>query len=106
MRTSRHILRTETGRYGQQRLERFARRCQVCGSGDVEDEFQFVFKCEAYTDIRHVYISSYYYRRPSVIQLISLLNSSTTSALNKHAIFYLKNHTSKGIRYLTDCYIV
>ena len=43
MRTSGHILRIETGRYDQQRLERFERCCQVCGSGDVEDEFHFVF---------------------------------------------------------------
>ena len=51
-RTSGHILRIEKGRYGQQRLERC---CQVCGSGDVEDEFHFfhAFKCESYADIRH-----------------------------------------------------
>ena len=36
MRTSGHILRTETGNYGQQRLERC---CQVCGSGHVEFHF-------------------------------------------------------------------
>ena len=41
MHTSRHILRIKTGRYGQQRLERFERRCQVCDSGDIEDEFHF-----------------------------------------------------------------
>jgi len=72
MLTSGHILRIETGRHGQQRLERFERCCQVCGSGDVEDEFHFVFKCEVYADIRHVYINSYYYRRPSVMKLLSL----------------------------------
>jgi len=92
MRTSEHILRIETRRYGQQRLERFERSCQVCGSGDVEDEFHFVFKCEAYVDIRHVYINSDYYRRPSVMKLISLSISSNTSVLNKLAIF-IKKHT-------------
>jgi len=63
----------------------------VCGSGDVEDEFHFVFKCEAYADIRHVYINSYYYRRPSVMKLIFfIINSSNTSVLNKLAIFIKK----------------
>jgi len=66
------------------------RRCQVCGSGDVEDEFHFVFKCEAYADIRHVYIKSYYYRRPSVMKFISLFNSTNTSVLHKLAIFIKK----------------
>jgi len=69
--TSVHSLRIVTGRYDQQRLERFERRCQVCDSGDVEDEFHFVFKCEAYADMRHAYIHSYFYRRPSVMTLIT-----------------------------------
>ena len=97
IRTSGHTLRIETGRYGQQRLERFERRCQVCGGGDIEDEFHFVFKCEAYTDIRHVYIKSYYYRRPSVMKLISLFNSTNTSVLNKFAICIKKAYIIRNL---------
>jgi len=106
IRTSGHTLRIKTGRYGQQRLGRFERRCQVCGSGDIEDEFHFVFKCEAYADKRHVYIESYYYRRPSVMKPISLFNSTNTSVLYKLAIFIKKSihYTEFNTKQIVICY--
>ena len=53
-RISAHSLRIETGRY--KKLDRDKRICLMCNSGDVEDEFHFIIKCQAYLDIRNKYL--------------------------------------------------
>ena len=44
LRVSSHRLRIETGRYGSNRIERHERLCEVCTSGQVEDEYHFLFE--------------------------------------------------------------
>ena len=44
-------LQIELGRYAQIKLEE--RVCKVCTSGLVEDEFHFIFHCDAYQDERN-----------------------------------------------------
>ena len=41
LRVSSHKLRIETGRYGRNRIERHERLCELCTSGQVEDEYHF-----------------------------------------------------------------
>ena len=56
-RTTSHNLEVEMGRHNNVSFE--DRLCQLCGRSNifaVEDEFHVVFHCEAYNDIRHVYI--------------------------------------------------
>ena len=74
--------------------------------GTLKTSFTFFFKCEAYTDITHVYIKSYYNRRPSVMKLISLFNSTNTSVLNKLAIFIKKSihYTEFNTKQIVICY--
>ncbi len=43
-------LHVETGRYNQTKIE--DRTCNLCNSGEVEDEFHFICKCELYNDTR------------------------------------------------------
>jgi len=48
LRVISHRLRIETGSYGRNRIERHARLCEVCTSGQVEDEYHFLFECSGY----------------------------------------------------------
>ena len=56
LRISAHNLRIEFGRYGNNRLQRQYRLCQLSDSRDIEDEFHFFLKCKAYKEIRKLYI--------------------------------------------------
>ena len=46
LRLSSHSLRTETGRYGNDREDRSLRICTFCDSQEVEDKFHFVLTCK------------------------------------------------------------
>ena len=52
-------IRIETGRYARPRLPGEARICQICHNpGQVqENEFHFLFQCEAYTNERTTWLS-------------------------------------------------
>ena len=75
LRLSSHQLRIETGRHGQRRIDRSERKCQICNSDDLEDEYHFVLICAAYTDLRLKYIPVYYRHRPSVDKFTRLMNT-------------------------------
>ena len=48
---SAHQLMIEKGRYVISRLPPENRICQICNLNAVEDEFHFIMKCSAYSDI-------------------------------------------------------
>ena len=83
LRLSSHCLHIETGRYGKNRIERNERVCQMCSTGDIEDEYYFVFICDIYNELRIKYISTYYRRNPSVAKFIALMNSDNSKTINK-----------------------
>ena len=56
--------------------------CQV-----LEDEFHFVLECQMYTDLRRKYIPSYYFRRPSMLKFVELLNTTNAKHLKKLGSF-------------------
>jgi len=87
LRLSSHRLRIESGRYGRNRIDRAERVCQVCGNGEVEDEFHFLLVCDKYSYMRRRYISVHYTRRPSMWKLIDLLSSVHADTLSKLACF-------------------
>ena len=86
-RISAHCLRIETGRYGQNRLDRSERTCEVCQTRDIEDEFHMLFVCPRYRLLRKRYIDKYFYERPSMLKLTQLLLSSNDKTLNNLACF-------------------
>ena len=63
-RPSSHDLNIETGRHWH--FESSKRKCSVCDTNDIEDEFHFILTCPLYENIRKVYINMYYYRNPRV----------------------------------------
>jgi hypothetical protein len=86
-RISAHCLRIETGRYGQNRIERGERTCNVCQSRDIEDEFHMICVCPCYRLIRKRYIDKYYYERPSMFKLTQLLSTRNEKMLNNLVCF-------------------
>ena len=53
---SSHQIRIETGRYGNNRVERSLRICKCCDKNEIEDVYHFLLVCPAYFDLRTVYI--------------------------------------------------
>ena len=76
MRISAHNLFIESQRYGRNRKDRCERKCVLCSKNDIEDEYHFILICDRYNDIREKFISNFYFKRPSVVKLLSLLNST------------------------------
>ena len=52
LRLSAHQLRTETGRYASNRLDRALRLCTLCDKSDLVDEYHFVLVCPVYDTLR------------------------------------------------------
>ena len=75
-----HNLNIETGSYFN--VDRNERKCNMCDSNSIEDEYHFILECVKYKDIRIKYIKSYYWRRPSVYKLIQLLSVHNIKELN------------------------
>ena len=88
LRLSSHMLKIESGRHTN--IPKNERKCNICNSNDIEDEYHFVIVCPLYTDIRKMYIDKFYYNRPSMHKFILLLTNNKTKVLNKLAI-YCKN---------------
>ncbi len=49
-------LEVETGRWQNKPVEE--RKCKVCKSGKVENEFHFIFICTLYTNIRATFLQN------------------------------------------------
>ena len=87
LRLSSHLLRIESGRYERNRLDRSLRTCQICNTGDIEDEYHFILIRNQYLDLRVKYIKRFYYKKPSMYKLISLLQSSNHRTLFNLSLF-------------------
>lgn len=89
LRVSSHRLEVEMGRWA--RPERTAyedRKCKLCNI--LEDEFHFLLECPLYNDIRKLYISRYYYTRPSMFKLTEILSSNNKKQIRNLATFVFK----------------
>ena len=56
LRISAHDLHIEIGRYNKVQVDK--RICSLCSSGEVEDEFHFMLKCNKYSVVRNILINS------------------------------------------------
>ena len=81
LRVSSHKLRIETGRYGRNRIERHERLCELCTSGQVEDEYHFLFECSCYRQLRLQYIPVFFTTRPNMYKLTLLFRSKNETVL-------------------------
>jgi hypothetical protein len=75
------------------KIPRSDRKCIICNSGYVEDEYHFVLVCHIYMDLRQRYLGGYYCIYPEVYKLIQLLESTCAGklrALGEYVFFALK----------------
>ena len=56
----------ERARWGKVKIPYAQRRCTLCSSGDIEDEYHMIMICEHFRDVRAKYIKPFYYKRPSM----------------------------------------
>ena len=57
---------------------RSQRICTLCSSYDIEDEFHFILECTFYENLR----SMYYYVKPNVFRVVSLISSQNVKELS------------------------
>ena len=50
------------------------RKCTLCNSGDIEDEYHVTLICPHFNDLRTKYAKKYYYVRTSMAKLIELMH--------------------------------
>ena len=87
-RTTSHNLEVEMGRHTNISYE--DRLCQLCGRSNifaVEDEFHVVFDCEAYNDIRRVYIDKEVLIGANEYSFISLMKTDNSDDIVNFANF-------------------
>ena len=101
LRLSSHKLAIATGCHNKITLH--DRKCTHCTLNDIEDEFHFVLVWTFYSNIRNLYIRSYFRNHPSVYKFISLLNTDKQQLLVKLATYCVKAHDvrNQNIAYFT-----
>ena len=85
LRLSSHTLNIEYGRF--KNIDRQHRFCEMCDKLTIEDEYHFILECDAFKDLRCIYIPKYYRQRPSVFKLVQLLKTEEKGLLHKLATF-------------------
>ena len=89
LRVASHRLEIEAGRWNKPNATPVIdRKCKTCNV--LEDEFHFILECKLYTVIRKNYINKYYWNRPNMQKLISLINSQNENDVRKLALFIYK----------------
>ena len=67
----------ERGRWTISKLDYKLRKCTLCNSGDIEDEYHVTLVCEQFADDRKKYLKKYFYRRPSMAKFVELMNTKS-----------------------------
>jgi hypothetical protein len=80
-RTLNHKLPVQKGR--TLGIPRHERVCHKCSSGDLGDEFHFLFVCPYFTNERKQLLHNYYFIRPNTIKYQQLFASAKKSTLLK-----------------------
>ena len=67
-----------------------------CVKVEIEDEFNFIIKCNRFDDLRRKYIKRYYRERPSMFKFIELLKFSNKVILVNLARFTAEANTERN----------
>ena len=73
------------GRYTNKPLE--DRTCTVCESGEIGNEYHYLFKCSKFNEERSKYIKEYFINNPSEYKMNQLFNKSSRKQLLNLAKF-------------------
>ena len=91
-RTTNHFFPIETGRW--QGIELADRKCELCNTNDICDEFHLLLTCPYFMEQRQKYIKRYYFNRPTVLknkELMSVTNENQLIKLSRFVAILL-NH--------------
>ena len=72
---------------GKENIPREDRKCTICDSNDIGDEFHYLFNCNCFEYERRQYLKPYFYKRPNMIKFRELLSSENVTLLNKLSRF-------------------
>ena len=84
-RTSCHNLEIENGRYNN--VQRQNRKCKLCTTNVVEDEFHFLLCCEFYSDIRNKYIPYKFYQNVNLHKFRLLMSTQHEDTIKSVACY-------------------
>lgn len=84
-RLGNHNLPIVIGRY--ENICASARKCNLCLSNDVGDEFHYLFSCSYFKKDRSKYLKPYFYARPNTLKVSELFNSSNLETLRNLSKF-------------------
>ncbi|MEW8548204.1 MAG: reverse transcriptase domain-containing protein, partial [Candidatus Thiodiazotropha sp.] len=85
-RTANHKLPIEKGRWNN--IPHEDRKCSLCNTNDIGDEFHYVFICPFFATEREALISPYYYARPNILKFKTLLQSHNKKVLIQLSKFF------------------
>ena len=81
------MLKIKSGRHIN--IAKSERKCRICSSNDIEDEYHFVSVYVLFIPIlEKIYINKFYFNRPSMHKFILLLTNTNTKVLTKLAIYF------------------
>ena len=63
------------------------RKCTLCNSGDIEDEYHVTPVCEQFADAGKKYVKKYFYRIPSMAKFVELMNIKSDRERHKLMLF-------------------
>lgn len=72
-----HKLAVERGRHRY--IPRNERKCNMCDSNRLGDEYHFILECEFFRDMRIKYVPKYYWCRPNALKYKELMSTSRKS---------------------------
>ena len=90
LRLSSHKFLVERASWGKVKIPYAQRRCTLCSTSDIEDEYHMILISEHFRDVRVKYIKLFYYKRPSMLKFIDLMRSTRNNDRFKLMLF-IKN---------------
>ena len=64
------------------------RNCNLCNSGDIGDEYHYIFRCKSLLNERKKLLSVFYYNRPNTYKFEILFQSTNLVDLEKNLQIY------------------
>ena len=84
-RTGNHRLPVETGRWDDIPLN--VRKCKICTTDDIGDEYHYLFKCDCFKSDRKLYLKPHVYVKPNISKHRELFTSTNEATLIKLSKF-------------------
>ena len=79
-RLSSHNLEIETGRHTN--IAREDRKCKICNTNAIENEYHFLLVCSKYRELRLRYLKPYYCHWPTLKKIENLMSSESVFTIN------------------------